>query len=476
MSAAEGNIHDYLILAEEMEERDQHYASVLGIRKRAISGIEAIIEEASDSPLDKKIADDLRENIAEHDGFSDLVEDMLDALGKGFSQVELDWGRSKKRWWIEEFVRRDPRFFTFDRDTGREVRLLDEADLVNGVELEPFKWISHKAKLKSGLPIRGGLARLVAFGWICKSYTVKDWTAFIETYGLPLRLGRYGPSATAEDVEILFRAVANIGTDAAAVLPESMKIDFEGGTQGTGGDKVFENLARWTDEQTSKAVLGQTMSSDNGSSMAQAQVHNEVRHDVAKADAKSVTTTLMRDLIKPYVDLNYGVQAQYPKLKIIIEEAEDVDMVMRHTAEMVDRGMKIKQSEVRSKLGYSQPDGDDEVLVSSTAQPISTPAQKPSTKPEAKDAVAKNRALAAEQPADPYAALDVIEGELAGGWEEVMTPIISPVLALLETATTYDEALATLADAFPRMDTKPLLEALVKSAVKARALGDAGDA
>ena len=118
---------------------------------------------------------------------------MLDALGKGFSQVELDWGRGKKSWWIEEFIRRDPRFFTFDRDTGQEVRLLDEEDLVNGVELKPFKWISHKAKLKSGLPIRGGLARLVAFGWICKSYTVKDWTAFIETYGLPLRLGRYGP-------------------------------------------------------------------------------------------------------------------------------------------------------------------------------------------------------------------------------------------------------------------------------------------
>jgi phage gp29-like protein len=469
LAAAEGNIHDYLVLAEEMEERDQHYASVLGIRKRAISGVEAIVEEASDNPLDKKIADDVRENLAEHDGFSDLVEDMLDALGKGFSQVELDWGFGKKSWWIEEFIRRDPRFFTFDRDTGQEVRLLDQEDLVNGVELKPFKWISHKAKLKSGLPIRGGLARLVAFGWICKSYTVKDWTAFIETYGLPLRLGRYGPSATKEDVEILFRAVANIGTDAAAVLPESMKIDFEGGDKGTGGDKVFENLARWTDEQTSKAVLGQTMSSDNGSSMAQAQVHNEVRHDVAKADAKSVTTTLMRDLVKPYVDLNYGVQKQYPKLKIIIEEAEDVDMIMRHTAEMVDRGMQIKQSEVRSKLGYSQPDSDDEVLVSSTAQP----AAKPDPTPPAKEAVAKNRAT--EPSADPYAALEELEGELAGDWEEVMTPIISPVLEVLETATSYEEAIATLAEAFPKMDTKALVQSLVKSAVKARALGDGSD-
>ncbi|MCF6432919.1 DUF935 domain-containing protein [Leisingera sp. MMG026] len=468
MSAAEGNIHDYLVLAEEMEERDQHYGSVLGIRKRAISGVEPVVEPASDSAQDKKIAQDLQENIAGHDGFSDLVEDILDALGKGFSQVELDWGRSKKSWWIEQFIHRDPRFFTFDRDTGQEVRLLDEDNLVDGVALEPFKWISHKAKLKSGLPIRGGLARLVAFGWICKSYTVKDWVAFIETYGLPLRLGRYGPSATKEDVETLFRAVANIGTDAAAVLPENMRIDFEGGSQAASGDKVFENLARWTDEQTSKAVLGQTMSTDNGSSMAQAEVHNEVRHDVAKADARSVTKTLMRDLVKPYVDLNYGVQPRYPKLKIIIEEAEDIDMIMRHTAEMVDRGMRIKQSEARSKLGYSEPDKEDEIL--GAAKP----------KPETRQETAKNRAelpLAAPKASpDPYKPLDDLEGELAGDWEDIMGPMLGPVIEVLETATSYEEALESLADAFPKMDVKPLVDSLVKSAVKARALGDAGDA
>ena len=195
--------------------------------------------------MDKKIADDVRENLAEHEGFSDLIENMLDALGKGFSQVEIVWGRDKQKWWVEEFVHHEARFFTPDRDTGKEIRMIDEDDLVQGVALKPFKWISYKAKIKSGLPIRGGLARLVAFGWMCKSYTVKDWVAFVETYGLPLRLGRYGPSATAEDVETLFQAVANIGTDAAAVLPESMKIDFEHAISGAASEQVFESLARW---------------------------------------------------------------------------------------------------------------------------------------------------------------------------------------------------------------------------------------
>lgn len=455
-AAAEGNLHDYLVVAEEMEERCPHYGATLGIRKRAISGIVPVVTAASDNPADQKIADAVREHIAEHDGFSDLVEDMLDALGKGFSQVELVWGRSKQTWWIDEFVHRDPRFFMFDRETGREVRLIDERDMLNGVPLEPFKWISHKAKIKSGLVGRGGLARLVAFGWMCKSYALKDWIAFVETYGLPLRLGRYGASATAEDVETLFTAVANIGTDAAAVLPENMRIDFEQVSPGPGND-IFEKFARWVDEQTSKAVLGQTMTSDNGSSMAQANVHNDVRHDVAKADARSVSGTLMRDLVKPYVDLNYGVQARYPRLSLPVEEAEDTDMIMRNANSMIGHGLRVKQSELRGKLGFSEPDKNDEVVGGTT--------------PTRGTQEARNRAEAD----DPYAELDELQDDLSGDWEEVMGDALDPVISLLETAGSYDEAYKIIADAFPQLGSKELIETLVKATVKARALGEAAD-
>ncbi|CAM3975136.1 DUF935 domain-containing protein [Phaeobacter inhibens] len=471
LAANEGNIQDYLVLAEEMEERDQHYGSVLGIRKRAISGVDPVVTPASGDAQDEKIADAVRENIAEHDGFSDLVEDMLDALGKGFSQTEIIWERSKTEWSIKEFLHHDPRFFTVDRETGRKIRMLDERDMIDGVELEPFKWISHKAKLKSGLPIRGGLARLVSFGWMCKAYTVKDWMAFVETYGLPLRLGKYGPSATPDDVEVLFQAVANIGTDAAAVIPEAMKIEFVQAMSGSASAEVFESLARWVDEQTSKAVLGQTMTSDNGSSMAQAEVHNDVRHDVAKADAKSVTTTLNRDLVKPYVDLHFGVQKRYPRLVITIDEIEDVDMILRHTAEMVDRGVRVRQSEVRGKLGYSEPDAGDEILTPSRAKSNAADAKPPAPPTE----TAANRSETPTGASNPYAPLDDLEAELAEDWEAIMGPVVAPVLELLETATSYEDALATLADAFPKMDTRPLLDSLVKSAVKSRALGDISD-
>jgi phage gp29-like protein len=43
----------------------------------------------------------------------------------------------------------------------------------------------HYPRLKSGLPLRNGLARLVAVMYMLKSFTVRDWWAFAEKFGIP---------------------------------------------------------------------------------------------------------------------------------------------------------------------------------------------------------------------------------------------------------------------------------------------------
>ncbi|MFO1174467.1 MAG: DUF935 domain-containing protein [Paracoccaceae bacterium] len=453
----QGNLDDFLVLAEEMEERDAHYYSVLGQRKRTVSGVAPTVIPASDAAGDRKIADAVRAGIAEHDGFPDLVEDLLDAIGKGFAVAEIDWRQTAAEWVPQAFLWRDPRFFQFDRETGRELRLRDEANVIDGVELAPFKFIAHRPRLKSGLSYRGGIARVVAFGWMCKAYSVKDWIAFIETYGLPLRLGRYGSEATPQDVQKLFSAVANIGTDAAAVLPESMRIEFQEAAKGT-GDKIFENLARYVDEQVSKAVLGQTMTTDNGSSQAQAQVHNEVRHDIAAADARALRATLMRDLVRPFVDLNFGVQDRYPTLSIDIAEPEDTAMLIDKAVALMGKGVTFKASELRAKLRLSEPEAGDELVGGQPAAPAP---------PVAKNALALNQA--------ELDAVDEIEAEMLADWEEVMDEVLAPVEELVAKAGSYDEVMNGLAETMPKAGASKLIDALVKGMFKARAVGDRQD-
>jgi phage gp29-like protein len=462
-----GDTRAFLALAEEMEERDPHYAAVLGKRKRAVSGVAPVVTAASEDAADQRLADEVRRAICDHTGFADLVEDLLDGLGKGWAAVEIGWDTKASPWKPARFLWRNPQWFLWDRESGQDLRLMDEADPVNGVALRPFGWITHRPRIKSGLPARGGLARLAAFSWMCKAYTLKDWIAFVEIYGLPLRLGRYGPEATKSDVEALMRAVSNIGTDAAAVLPRHMDITFEAGPGGA-DTRIFESLARWTDEQVSKAVLGETMSTDNGSSRAQATVHNEVRHDLALADARAVAATLNRDLVRPFIDLNWGVQKAYPILSIPVAAAEDVSALVTNAVALAGVGVRIKASELRARTGFSDPDPDDEVI---GVLPAAAP---PSAAPP-RTGTASNR-QAADADDGPNPVLDEVEYEALKDWQAQMDGTLDPVIEVIQAAGSYEEAREALALVFPKLDASRLVAGLVTATTKARGHGDATDA
>ncbi|UXU74352.1 MULTISPECIES: DUF935 domain-containing protein [unclassified Paracoccus (in: a-proteobacteria)] len=454
----QGDLTEFLTLAEEMEERDPHYLSVMGTRKRVISGITPIVKPGGDDARAKEIAEAVQAHIADHEGLPDLIEDLLDALGKSFSVVELDWARGSRLWTFNGFIHRDPRHFVFDRETGCEIRLLDDAEPVDGVALAPAKFAVHRARIKSGLTWRGGLARVVAFAWMCKQYTLKDWIAFIETYGLPLRLGRYGPEATAEDVRKLFQAVANIGTDAAAVLPKAMEIEFENGPSAT-GDKLFETFARWTDEQISKAVLGQTMTADSGSSQAQAKVHDEVRHDIAVSDARAVTGTINRDIVRPFVDLNFGVQEVYPRLILSVDEPEDVKAKIDGAVSLAGIGVTFKASELRRKLGFSDPEQGDEVVGGLPGAPS----------PSEPGRLALNRSGGAGDD------IDEIEAGMVEDWQELADDLQAAVATVMDGAASYEDALKRLPEALKAMPTGLAVETLIKGLFLGRALGDVRD-
>ncbi|MCJ8285114.1 DUF935 domain-containing protein [Halomonas sp.] len=465
-AAAEGDGHQYLTLAEEMEEREPHYAAVLGTRKRAVSGLEVMVEAASDDPSDIQLADEVRA-LVRRPAFEDLLEDLLDALGKGYSACEIDWDRSERQWWPRGYTWRDPRFFRFDRVGGRELRLIDLDNAIDGVALPAYKFITHVPKLKSGIPLRGGLARLVAVSYMAKSYTVTDWLSFAEVFGMPLRIGRYDDRATDDDVAILRQAVANLGTDAAAILPDGMKVEFQEIANTQGGAELFLKLAEWLDKQTSKAVLGQTMTTDDGSSYAQAGVHNDVRGDIQRADARQLATTLNRDLVKPFIDLNHGRQRHYPAISLHVPEAEDLEKLARVLKELVPMGLRVEESQIRDKLGFADPD----------------PAARLLRAPEAAMTPALNRAANRQAPApvrvSEEPAFDDAEAAGEDDWQAQLAPIVDPVERLAQQVADEggdaDAFLARLPDLLEEMDERELVRHLAAATLKARGLGNAQD-
>ena len=464
-TAAEGDYQhdDYLTLAEEMEERDPHYAAVLGVRKRAVSGLDPAVESASDEGADVELADAVRDLVRRPE-FAGLLEDSLDALGKGFSAVEIIWDRSGPQWKPARYEWRDPRFFVFDRTDGTTLRLLDEADSYQGIDIEPYKWVIHKPRLKSGIPIRGGLARLVAIAYMVKSYTVTDWTAFAEVFGMPLRLGRYGPNATEEDILKLIAAVANLGTDAAAVLPDTMRIEFIEVGNRQGGADLYEKLAVYLDKQVSKAVLGQTMTADDGSSRSQAQVHDEVRGDILRSDARQLEDTLNRDLVKPFIDLNHGPQERYPKLLLPVNEPEDIKVLAEALGYLVPLGLKVEASVIRDRLGLPDPAEGAEVLAALAA--AAEPPRGPERAANRRLGLAANRMSSDEIE-------ELIERE-ASDWEPQLSPLAEAIRAHAERSGSYEEFRRGLAALLAELDTSELAQRLATATLQSRGLGDAG--
>lgn len=141
-----------------------------------------------------------------------LLSDMLDALGKGFSVNELIWETSASRWKPVKYIYRQPNWFQYDKNDGRTLKLRDAygSELT---ELSPYKFIIHEPHLISGTQITAGFAFIALYFWMLKNYDVSSWAAFIDRFGYPIRLGKYGKKADEKDIATLKRAVASIGAD-----------------------------------------------------------------------------------------------------------------------------------------------------------------------------------------------------------------------------------------------------------------------
>lgn len=464
-AAEDGDPMRYLELAEEMEEKDLHYASVLGTRKRSVAQLPVTVHPASDSAEDEANAELVR-GFLNRQQIEEEIVDVLDAVGKGFSVTEIIWETSERQWMPRCLKWRFPQWFSFDRDDGETLLLRSETGA--GFEpLAPFKFIRHFHKAKSGLPIRGGLARAAAWGYLFKNYTLKDWIAFIEVYGQPIRVGKYHPSATPEERETLLRAVANIGTDAAAIIPQSMVIEFVRAEAAREVGGLYKEFAEYIDGQISKAVLGQTLTTEVGDkgSFAAAKVHGGVKDDIERADCKQLASTFNRDLVRPIVDLNRGPQKAYPLLEIGRPEAVDVPVISEALAKLVPMGLRVRQSEVRAMLAMADPESDDELLT-----PPAAPA--PSFLP----ALTRDRTRLARAAAEDGAAIDSIDRLIAeiDGWERVMAPIVDPIRALLDRAGSLEEARQLLQAAIGEMDSAALEKLLGESMFAARIAGAAG--
>lgn len=407
--AEQGNIRAQAELYMDMREKDAHIDAEMSKRIMAVKKLDWRLDPPRNpSATEKKATKNLEFLIRDQIDIADVKADMLDAIGHGYSCLELGWAQTDQNLWYPNIIEhREPDWFVcplYDRNTLH----LRSVDSAYGDPLQPFGWIPHIHKSRSGYIPRAGLFRSLAWPYLYKNWSVRDLAEFLEIYGLPIRVGKYNPNATPSEKMDLLRTVLSIGHNAAGIIPDTMQLELQS-VVASGGADNFQAMINWAEEKVSMAILGGTLTSKPGANgnRSLGDVHNDVRMDIRDDDSKQVDYSLSKFLIYPMAILN-GMFAnnRTPTCVSDTQDPEDIEIFGNAIPKLVTAGAKIPVNYINEKLKIPVPAPGDEILTMLTrTENITTDNEDiPNTQAAAK-ATAKLTALLLDAKASATAAL-----------------------------------------------------------------------
>lgn len=474
--AENGDIQAQHQLFMDIEEQDSSIAANMMTRKRSVLTLDwRIVEPRNATPAEEKLQAEIDELFYQYPNLEDLFVDLMDAVGHGFSALEIQWAQVNGKWVPKGFKPCPQSWFKLDKDDSL---LLRTPANQMGEPLRPFGWVVHRHKSRSTQLARDGLYRTLSWLYMYKHYSVRDFAEFLELYGMPIRIGKYGAGATNAEKRTLLRALAEIGHNAAGIMPESMQIELHNvaNAGAASGNNPFLQMVDWCEKSIARLILGQTLTSGadgKSSTNALGNVHNEVRRDLMISDAKQIAQTITQQIILPYLQINVDPNIaphRVPYFEFDTKEYEDLSVFADAIPKLTGIGVQISESWVRDKLGIPEPQEGE--LILSTPQ-----GEKTDEKTTALSAMLNHgkgcscgcraAALSAQNgKKDEQDELDgLIDHALANAdFNQQLDPMMKQIVGVVMASESYDEAQEKLIALYPDL-TSESHQAYLASAV-----------
>ena len=378
--ADQGDVYRQSELFEEMLEKDLHLFGVFQSRKLAVAKRNYEVIAASEEPRDTEIAEEVRRIINNIRNWRQMIEDVLDAVPKGFAALQIMWKMEGERIDVDRLEWTHQKHFRFGKGSDpradmNEIRRLTEDNRVEGLELEPNKWVIALVKARSGHPARTSILRTCTWMYLFKNFDIKAWLQFAEVFGMPLRVGKYNAATGDEEKKALENALRNLSTDASAMIPDTTSIEFVEAVQKAATASLHGDLAGFCNAEMSKAVLGHTGSVESTpGKLGQEQAAQEVRFDLIESDANALDYIISDQIIRPLVEYNYGPQEAYPYYKTIVEPPKDVKQIAETLNAAINViGLEVSKQYAYESLGIPQPEEGEEVVIPRPQPPAALP-------------------------------------------------------------------------------------------------------
>lgn len=427
--------------------RDDQVHACFQQRRLALMGRPLLVKPGADDAKSVAAAEHLRLNLSQI-AFDRTCGTKLWGAFYGHSVAECMWGQRDGKIWLNKPKVRTPWRFRFTH--GGDLRLLTRGNQVQGEELPPRKfWTTSWGADNDDDPYGLGLAHQLYWPVFFKKQGLGFWLRALEKYGAPSTVAKY-PAGAGKDVRDQALQVARqLRLDGAAAIPDTMLVDLLEATRGTVDQATF---LRQMNAAIAKIILGQTMTTDDGASLSQSQVHMGVREELTDADAELQCESFQSGPATWLTEWNFP-GAAVPQISRPSAEDETA------SAELLEK--KGKAVKALRDAGL-EPENDEviQAFVGSGWKLVAKPA---ATKPATGPAFAEARA------AD---AIDDLADDLE--WEPAMTPIADRLAAFVQDQPDLQTAADQLGQLLSDPASGQLVEVVARAMFEARLAGEAG--
>jgi len=295
---------------------DSHLESVWSVRCAAASGAEWFVAPGDDGSAAGEVADAFAAELHGLD-VPRIVEEMMDAVAYGYSPLEILWTARDGRWGFSDIVGKPPQWFEFDPEN----RLVLKQGIAGTEELPPNRFLLVRHRPSYVNPYGTKVFSKCYWPVTFKRNGFRWWTAFVEKYGGAFMYGKYPPNAGDRFKQELLDALERMVADSVAIAPDGTDITITQAGDKGGSSEVHSSYIQMANNEISKAVLGQTLTTEIGDSgsFAAAKAHNMVREDLASADRRRIGAAF-DGLARIYALHNFGPDAAAPSFQFVKDE------------------------------------------------------------------------------------------------------------------------------------------------------------
>lgn len=276
---------------------------------------------------------DIIENLFNSFDLNTIISEILDCVLFGFQPLEVMWKQDGNLILPYDIVAKPPEWFVFD-DENR--LMLKTKDNPYGEEPPEKKFLCPQYNPSYLNPYGERTLARIFWNITFKKGGIKFWSLFTEKYGMPFLVGKHPRGTTGQDTENLKILLQRMVQDAIMVIPDDSSVELKESVKNSSAD-VYERLVDKMNAEISKAILGQTLTTEIGNtgSYAASNTHMGVRQDIIESDRKIVERTF-NQLIQWIYGYNFTEKNNIPIFSLYEEEDADLNLI-------ADRDKKISE-------------------------------------------------------------------------------------------------------------------------------------